>query len=102
MSEQPTALRLADALKERKATHHTYSGTGKVTLVTGNSADPLCRDAAAELRRLHAVNAELLEALKQIAATKNLAKELEAEWCPAATSMVWVARAAIARAEGQS
>jgi hypothetical protein len=64
MTEQPTALRLADALKERKATHSTYSGTGRISLVTGNSADPLCRDAAAELLRLHALNGELLEALK--------------------------------------
>jgi hypothetical protein len=48
------------------------------------------------------VNQELLEALKQISATKNLARELEAEWCPAATSMVWMARAAIAKAEGQA
>jgi hypothetical protein len=66
MNDQPTALRLADELKERKATHRTYSGTGKVTLVTGNSADPLCRDAAAELRRLHSVNTELGAALRRL------------------------------------
>jgi hypothetical protein len=50
---------------------------------------------------LHALNGELLEALKRISATKNLARELEAEWCPAATGMVRMARAAIARAEGK-
>ena len=66
MSEQPTALRLADALKERKATHSTYSGTGRISLVTGNSADPLCRDAAAELLRLHALNGELGAALRRL------------------------------------
>lgn len=42
MTEQPDALRLADALE---------------------TLSPLERDAAAELRRLHSVNAQLLEAL---------------------------------------
>jgi hypothetical protein len=46
MSEQPTALRLADALDVGEI---SYTGMCKV---------------AAELRRLHAVNQELLEALK--------------------------------------
>jgi hypothetical protein len=58
-------------------------------------------DADDELRRLHALNGELLEALKLISATKNLARELEAEWCPAATGMVRMARAAIAKATGE-
>ncbi len=47
MNDQPTALRLADALAD-------YTG---VTLAQMDQA-------AAELRRLHALNAELLEALK--------------------------------------
>jgi hypothetical protein len=87
MSES-TALRLADALKERKATHHTYSGTGRISLVTGNSADPLCRDAAAELRRLHALNGELLEALQRS----------RAQWIHSVNAAFCLA--AIARAEG--
>lgn len=78
MSKQPEALFFADVL----------------------DSDPrspvLHVEAAAELRRLHALNGELLEALKLISATKNLARELEAEWCPAATGMVRMARTAIA------
>ena len=46
MSEKPEALRLADALNEEP------------------DSDGHCRGAAAELRRLHEVNQELLEALK--------------------------------------
>jgi hypothetical protein len=63
--------------------------------------DMMYFEAAAGLRRLYAVNQELLEALKRISATKNLARELEAEWCPAATGMVRMARTAIAKAEGK-
>ena len=44
MTEKPEALRLADALE---------------------TLSPLERDAAAELRRLHTVNVELLEALQK-------------------------------------
>ena len=47
MTRQPEALRLADALEEKDY--------------------PPRRAAAAELRRLHAVNAQLLEALEWIA-----------------------------------
>jgi hypothetical protein len=47
MSEQPEALRLADALDVGEI---SYTG--------------MCK-AAAELRRLHAVNEELLNALKE-------------------------------------
>jgi hypothetical protein len=83
MTTLPEALQLADALE---ATDYY---------------EDLHEETAAELRRLHAVNGELLEALKRISATKNLARELEAEWCPAATGMVWMARAAIAKAEGK-
>jgi hypothetical protein len=48
MTTQPEALRLADQLGVR------YSGF------------PSCDEAAAELRRLHAVNQELLEALIEL------------------------------------
>jgi hypothetical protein len=50
--------------------------------------------------RLIAAAPDLLEALKQIAATKNLAKKLEAEWCPAAgLALVRMAEDAIAKIE---
>jgi tRNA threonylcarbamoyladenosine modification (KEOPS) complex Cgi121 subunit len=55
--------------------------------------------AAAELRSIVAQRDQLLKALKQIAATKNLAKKLEAEWCPAAAGMVRMAEDAIAKIE---
>jgi hypothetical protein len=54
----------------------------------GNYGMPICAEAAAELRRLHAVNAELLEALDKIAINTH---DDTAER---------VARAAIAKAEG--
>ncbi len=70
MSTQPEALRLADALES--------------DVVYGDTDT----QAAAELRRLHAVNAELLEALRWIA-TVN-AMDYEYQKC---------ARAAIAKAK---
>jgi hypothetical protein len=48
MTDKPEALRLADALETRAITFRDKA------------------EAAAELRRLHALNAELLEALKEI------------------------------------
>jgi hypothetical protein len=71
MSEQPEALRLADQL---------------IAYLGGNTA----AQAAAELRRLHALNGELLEALKAM---------LENGQDYTATRDK--ARAAIARAEGE-
>jgi hypothetical protein len=47
MNDQPTALRLANLIDH------------------GNDSSWIEREAAAELRRLHALNGELLEALKQ-------------------------------------
>jgi hypothetical protein len=77
MSEQPEALRLADELDA----------------VPETGADPdLIQEAAAELRRLHAVNQELLEALKKVLATGGNDKwEAEKD-----------ARAAVAKAEVQA
>lgn len=81
MTEQPEALQLADALEAwtlGKPTHH--------------------REAATELRRLHALNGELLEALRLIehatAPTHDDGGHHEAAHD--------IARAAIARAEGQA
>jgi hypothetical protein len=48
MNDQPTALRLANLIDH------------------GNDSSWIEREAAAELRRLHAVNAELLGALNNI------------------------------------
>ena len=71
MSTQPEALRLAQELDA----YHTMA----------------ChKQAAAELRRLHAVNAELLEVLKDIAA------EPDDAWSVALLNTV---RAVIAKAE---
>jgi hypothetical protein len=71
---QPKALFLADVIKADPAskTHHD--------------------EAAAELRRLHALNGELLEALKRIADPRNIHFAGDAQV---------VARAAIAKAEGE-
>ncbi len=67
----PEALRLADVLEALNAAKKLLPCVGGETLGTevyrirlsGSDAGELL-DAAAELRRLHAVNAELLEALK--------------------------------------
>jgi hypothetical protein len=75
MTEQPTALRLADELAD-------YTGFTVVGM----------DQAAAELRRLHAVNQELLEALKEC---------LNCEFAVTDKAAISKARAAIAKAEGQ-
>ena len=89
MSEQPEALRLADALEVDK---------WHISGVTAQSA-------ADELRRLHAVNAELLQALKD--ATDAIehwgsysSDYFQKKWD--LQSDINAARAAIARAEGQA
>lgn len=80
MDKKPEALRLADGL----------------SAVNTNNADSLlaqmvATSAAAELRRLHALNAELLEALRSAATYLD---HLDADSKPY--------RAAIAKAEGKS
>jgi hypothetical protein len=75
-ANRPEALRLADQL---------------IAYLGGNTA----AQAAAELRRLHALNAELLEALKQIV---NSADDQQAAIL---THLLRQARAAIAKAEGK-
>ncbi len=79
MSEQPEALRLADRLTDFAKQDRLQHGYSWELL-----------DAAAELRRLHAVNAELLEVLKDIAA------EPDDAWSVALLNTV---RAAIDKAE---
>ena len=77
---ESTALRLADALDDE--------------FVQGRISNHTGRKAAAELRRLHAVNAVLLEALKQML---SVWEEDPAYGATHADK----ARAAIARAEGK-
>ncbi len=87
MTTQPEALRLADLIDSglKNAAHH--------------------EEAAAELRRLHAVNADLLQALKDATdaiehwgtyATDYFQKKWDLQ------SDINAARAAIAKAEGQA
>jgi hypothetical protein len=78
MAEQSEAQRLAAALDKAP-----YSS-------------PCTNDAAAELRRLQSVNAQLLEALGFIANRQDL---MFAE-CSDAEEIIEVARAAIAAAKG--
>jgi hypothetical protein len=75
MADQPEALRLANLIDH------------------GNDSSWIEREAAAELRRLHAVNQELLESLKDLTTAQDLN----------AYGMAFHnARAAIAKAEGQA
>ena len=74
-TKQPKALRLADYLADR------------------NRLDITCDEAATELRRLHALNQELLEALTSIA--KN-------SCCDRCQEAALVAKAALAKAQGAS
>ena len=81
MSEQPEALRLAKIIEHYNA---------------GVMSQKICEDylkAAAELRRLHEVNQELLEALKELV-------EVSAH-LNACQGTVEQARAAIAKATGE-
>ena len=73
MSTQPEALRLADIIDSDYWADHAL--------------DPV----ATELRRLHAVNADLLEALTYAASAQSLRGHREAQR---------IARAAIAKATG--
>jgi hypothetical protein len=77
VSEQPEALRLADDLDRTLCVKHGLRD----------------RNAADELRRLHAVNAELLEALKEVAVE---ARHPDYDWSVALLNTV---HAAIAKAK---
>ena len=87
MTTQPEALRLADALDVGEI---SYTG--------------MCK-AAAELRRLHAVNAELLEALRALVENEGLDPFSYLDkgiGTATAAGQRWLnARAAIAKAEGK-
>ena len=79
MTTQPEALRLADELDNGEWIAHTNQWK---------------EEAAAELRRLHAVNEELLGFLKVIGDTDPVDAKLAPERLPR------IARAAIAKAGG--
>ncbi len=64
--EKALALRMADVLEKRRLTRWVHS-TGETPRASGYVVDEDCAQAAAELRRLHEVNAELLEALEDAA-----------------------------------
>lgn len=79
MNKQPKALRLADALE---------------------TLSPLEREAAIQLRRLHEVNQELLEALKWALSNINCEPY---EWSDEENADAHeAARAAIAKATGET
>lgn len=78
MSTQPEALRLADRLEGRYALH------------------PEVQQAAAELRRLSALNGELLEALKEVGPILVRMYGPQAETLPPVKRV----RSAIKKAEG--
>lgn len=82
MSTQPKALRLADALEDSL---EDYSGSS-----LPRRCQSIADEAATELRRLHALNQEVLAALKQIASGQYVEGE-EQE----------IARAAIIKATGE-
>lgn len=87
MNTQPEALRLADV--------YPY--------LEGGERSRWIMDAAAELRRLHALNAELLEALNLVQVDcqylhhEKKDRHLLSEPCPVEARI----RAAIAKAEGE-
>jgi urease accessory protein UreH len=74
---------IVERLRERREVSSTYSGTGRVSLVRGTAADPLCREAADEIERLRA-------ALEQIA------QHFNSEWPERCQANVQAARRALA------
>ncbi len=91
MADQPTALQLADWAASYNTTMHnkTAAELRRLHDLLG-TANALCRIRAAEIERLNAEKAELLETLRRIATVNAMDYEYQA----------W-ARAAIAKAEAQ-
>jgi len=97
MSKQPEALRLADALENNLEQYDGYA--------LPPSSQDIADAAAAELRRLHAVNSEMLEALKKI--VRDADAEPDEDYLIGANkgcvavhrSGIEIARAAITKAE---
>jgi len=90
--QQPEALRLADAICDYSRLGHESEDVAKRRRMKANT------DAAAELRRLHAVNAQLLEALNMLAAWNDgeIGSHMDAPYAAE------VSRAAIAAAKGEA
>jgi len=82
MKEQPEALRLADLVDH------------------GSDSSHIEREVAAELRRLHALKGELLEALQSIAECCD-EDHAARDYASRQTEIRGIARAAIAKAEGE-
>ena len=88
MSDQPTALRLAGALQQQAVWEGHYGPSYLRDLLP---------EAAAELRRLHALNAELVEALQAV--VTNWTQQFERyghmapEWCKKARAVLTKAEA---------
>jgi hypothetical protein len=101
MADKPEALRLAAELDQYLYTvpaHPLCTDTSaelrRLHDLLGK-ANSLCRIRAAEIERLNAEKAELLEALRLIAATDPVDAALDPE------RAIRIARAAIAKAEGE-
>ena len=94
MTKKPKAIELAEELLFAGRFAHEHEDEAARRRINRNS------EAAAELRRLHEVNAELLEALKRIAAPNALNADHRVEACREALREI--ARAAIAKAEEQA
>ena len=88
-TKQPEALRLADELLFAGRFAHESEDVAARRRINRNS------QAATELRRLHEVNAELLEALKAL-----IDMDVAYQRGEKVVQAVEVARAAIAKAEG--
>jgi hypothetical protein len=98
MTTQPEALRLAERLERRRLTRWVHA-TGETPRASGYVVDQDCAEAAAELRRLHAENAELLEALRSIVNLWDY--HASAHHDGIIYPLHQAARAAIAKAEGE-
>ena len=96
MSKQPEALRLADALAP-VCEAIQYCGNGAFGVET---IGPI-RDSAAELRRLHALNGELLEALQVVYESLCVSYPLHSCDMDKRAVILGKARAAIAKATGE-
>jgi hypothetical protein len=90
-TQQPKALQLADSLENLEAT-----GWGGDCFALTENSEKQANLAAAELRRLHSVNAELLDALsKYIAAGAGNSTDFAIQ-----REAFFLAKGAIAKAQG--
>ena len=100
--KQPEVLRLADFLMERQS----HLGAGRFSMRDEDElrAWDAYKKAAAELRRLHEVNAELVEALKSERALRVIGQHPDVHWeslRDMRRSVYAATDAALAKAEGR-